>query len=132
MHRLSFLAALLAAPVFAQPPGGSTDVARTAAPFIDEHTLVVARVDVTRLDIAAVLKLASLVAGQGEEGGDAAPGIRANVKKLLAAGGKEVFVTYGPGDFPNLPCLIVPAPDDPAAQKTIGEMLAQLYVQFDK
>ena len=59
MRRLPLLAALaLAAPVVAQP---SADFARTAAPFIDEHTLVVARVDVTRVDVESVLKLAALV-----------------------------------------------------------------------
>jgi hypothetical protein len=133
MPRLPLLAALVvAAPTVAQPPGAPADFARTAAPFIDENTLAVARVDLARLDIDAALKLAALFAGEGDEPGDAAPGIRANVKKFVTAGGTDVFVTYGPGDFPNLPALIAPAPDDRAAQKAIGELLASLYPQFDK
>jgi hypothetical protein len=132
MRRLSLLAFVLAAPAFAQPPGvGSADVARTVAPFIDEHTLVVGRVDVARVDVETVLKLAALVSGEVEDAGEMAGAVRGLVKRFTEAGGKDVLLTYGSGDFPNLPCLIVPAPDDPANQKAIGELLAGLYARAD-
>src|SRR5689334_14582749 len=106
MSRLPLLAALLvAAPAAAQAPA---DVAKTAAPFIGEHTMVVARVDVTRVDVDAVVKLAALLSGEGDEIREAANAVRGHVKKFTAAGGTDVLVTYGPGDFPNLPALIAP------------------------
>jgi len=133
MRRLCLLALLLAAPAFAQPEVG-TGFDKTAAPFIDEHTLVVARVDVAHVDLETVLKLAAAVVGEGEsdEVGQAAVAVRAGVQRFLKAGGTDVFLTYGPGDFPNVPCLIAPAPDKADARKAIGELLVGLFRQIDK
>src|SRR5262245_23467910 len=133
MRRHCLFFALLAAPTFAQP-GVGTGFDKTAAPFIDEHTLVVARVDVAHVDLETILKLAAAVVGDGE--GDAfdqaAVAIRAGVQRFLKAGGTNVFLTYGPGDFPNVPCLIAPAPDSANARKAIGELLVGLFKQIDK
>jgi len=128
MRRLTLLALAVAAPAFAQPPARET--ASVAAPFIDEHTLVVARVDVSRLDVETVLKLAAAIMGEGDEIGEAADAVRASVKKFVQAGGKDVFLTYGPGDFPHLPCLIAPAPE--GAHKAVGELLVGLFKEANK
>src|SRR4051794_7809899 len=123
MRRLTLLLVVVAAPAFAQPP--ARESVSVAAPFIDEHTLVVARVDVSRVDVETVLKLAAAVLGNGDEIGEAADAVRASVKKLVQAGGKDVFLAYGPGDFPHLPCLIAPAPG--GAHKAVGELLVGLF-----
>jgi Protein of unknown function (DUF1559) len=127
MRCLTLLALVAAAPAFAQPPARETP---NYAPFIDEHTLVVARVDVSRVDVETVLKLAAAVVGEGDEVGEAADAVRASVKQFLQAGGRDVFVTYGPGDFPNLPCLIAPAPE--GAHKAVGDQLVGLFKAADK
>jgi hypothetical protein len=128
MRRLTLVALVVAAPAFAQPPVRET--ASVAAPFIDEHTLVVARVDVSRLDVETVLKLAAAVMGEGDEVGEATAAVRASVKKFVQAGGKDVFLTYGPGDFPNPPCLIAPVAE--GSHKAVGELLVGLFKEADK
>ena len=45
MYRLFLLVLLLASPAFAQPGAQLRSFAETAAPFIDEHTLIVVRID---------------------------------------------------------------------------------------
>src|SRR3954454_20545184 len=126
MRRLTLLALVVAAPAFAQPAREAPNY----APFIDEHTLVIARVDVSRVDVETVLKLAAAVLGEGDEVGEAADAVRASVKQFLKAGGRDVFVTYGPGDFPHLPCLIAPAPE--GAHKAIGDQFVGLFKAADK
>jgi hypothetical protein len=126
MHRLSILAFILATPAFAQPPGRDAFDPATAAPFVDEHTLVVARVDLTRVDVETVLKLAHAVAGD-EIGGQAADEVRAFVREFGRRGGTNVFLTYGPSDFPNLPCLIIPASAKPDDQKLLAQLFVDLY-----
>ena len=125
MPRLPLLALLLAAPAFAQPPGRAPSVADTAAPFIDEHTLVVARVDLTRVDVETVLKLAA--AFSGEDDGESTGEVRALVQEFARRGGKDVLLPYGPGDFPHLPCLIVPAPDGAEARTSLAQLFLDLY-----
>src|SRR5205823_10566675 len=125
MRRLSLLLLLLAGPAFAQPPGGVPSFAKLAAPFIDEHTLVVVRVDLTRADLESALKVAAAVRGDGEEMGEAAREVRAWVREFVRRGGTDVFFTYGAADFPHLPCLIVPAFGAPD-----GALLAQLFLDL--
>src|SRR5688572_20124281 len=127
MRRLSLLFLLLATPAFGQPPGEARNFVRLAAPFIDEHTLVVVRADLTRVDIESVLKMATAVLGEGEEVGEAAREVRAWVQEFARRGGKDIFLTYGAGDFPHLPCLIVPAHADPDAQKHLAQLFLDTY-----
>ena len=99
MQRLSLLAFLLAAPAFAQPGREPLTFAHTAKPFIDEHTLVVVRVDMSRVELDTILKLAAGILGDGEDAGDPIPTIRGWVNGFLKQGGKDVFITYGEGIF---------------------------------
>jgi Protein of unknown function (DUF1559) len=126
MRRLSLVSLLLAAPAFAQPAGAKTTFTDVAAPFIDEHTLVVARADVSRIDLDTLLKLFVAVTGEGAVGEDPA-GIKGWVKEFVRSGGRDVFVTYGPADFPNLPALIVPAPADAKARETLTGLVRAIF-----
>jgi hypothetical protein len=116
----------VAVPAFAQPPGEARSFARTAAPFIDEHTLVVARVDVSRVEVDTVLKLAVTVLG-AEEVGEMTPAVKAWVNEFVRLGGRDLFFTYGPADFPNLPCLVAPAPDNAEARSALGKHLLAAF-----
>jgi hypothetical protein len=132
MRRLSVLALLFAAPAFAQPPGEVRSFAQTVAPFIDEHTLVVVRVDVTRVDLDPIFKVVAALLGDGDEVGEGVTAVRAWVKEFTKRGGNDVFLTYGAGDYPNLPCLIAPAPADEASRKALAELLLLAFKETGK
>ena len=123
--RVALVGLVLAAPAFAQPVGRAT-FAATAAPFIDEHTLVVVRADLTRVDVETVLKLGRAVAGEDSDVATAADEVRAWVREFGRRGGRDVFVTYGPADFPHLPCFLVPAPAE-ATRKPLAQLFLDLY-----
>src|SRR5262245_25301303 len=131
MHRLSFLAVLLTAPAFARP-GQPHSFAQTAAPFIDEHTLIVVRVDVNRVELDPVFKFATAILGNDDEVGDGIKNVRAWVRQFSSRGGNELFFTYGAGDYPNLPCIIAPARGDEALQKDLAELLVLAFKQTGK
>jgi len=131
MRSIAFFALLFGVPAYAQIPRGDSTFAHTAAPFIDQHTMVVVRVDVSRVDLDTVLKLAAALLGDGEEVGDAVPAVRAWVTEFTKKGGKDLFFTYGAADFPHLPCLIAPAPDD-ASRKALSELLLTLFKESNK
>lgn len=125
--RIAFFALLFALPALAQVPGEQSSLAKTAAPFIDEHTLVVVRVDISRAEVDSVLKLAAPIFGEGDVAGEKVAAIKRWVKEFTQAGGKDIFLTYGPGDFPNMPCLIVEAPNNEASRKAVTEKLLVAY-----
>jgi len=123
--RFTLLAVLLAAPAFAQLPGRET-ASNTAAPFVDEHTLVVVRADLSRVDVETVLKIGRATAGEDADVTAAADEVRAWVREFARRGGKDVFVTYGPADFPHLPCLLIPAPAE-ASRQPLAQLVLDLY-----
>src|SRR5262245_52110105 len=122
----------LSAPAYAQLPGEGSSFGSTAAPFIDEHTLVVARVDLSRADVDSAFKLAIPFIGEGEDGGEVVAGIKRWVKSYVQEGGKDIFLTYGPGDFPNKPCFITQSPEKEATRKILTEKLLTAYRLFGK
>jgi hypothetical protein len=125
--RLTLLSLLLAAPAFAQPIGrGPANFAATAAPFIDEHTLVVVRADLTRVDVETALKLGRALAGEESDVATAADEIRSWLREFGRRGGKDVFITYGPSDFPHLPCFLIPAPVE-VNRKPLAQLFLDLY-----
>jgi hypothetical protein len=123
MRRLSLLLAIVASPVVAQPAGEVVSFGHTASPFIDEHTLVVVRVDVSRVDVETVLKLALPIIGNDDDGAETLKTIRTWVKEFNKVG-KDVFFSYGAGDFPNAPCLIARAPADEAGRERLAALLS--------
>src|SRR5690242_12609544 len=98
MFRSALLLALLASPAFAQP-GGAADSAsaKTVAPFIDEHTLVIVRIEIPRVNIDATLKLAAALVGNAEDMSELSKSLKAWAKRFAASGGKDIFLTYGAG-----------------------------------
>src|SRR5262245_64864298 len=126
MRCFSLLSLLLAAPAFAQAPGAKPTFFEVAAPFIDEHTLIVARADVARIDLDTLLKLFVAIAGE-DAAEETVPAVKNWVKSFVASGGRDLFLTYGPGDFPNTPALIVPAPADRKARDTLGTLVQTLF-----
>src|SRR5262249_40706453 len=132
MYRLSLVVLLLAAPAFAQPGGQLRSFAETAAPFIAEPTLIVGRVDVTRVELDPVFKFATAILGSNDEVGEWIKTVRAWVRQFSNRGGTDLFFTYGAGDYPNLPCLIAPARGDEASRKALAELLLLGFKQTGK
>jgi Protein of unknown function (DUF1559) len=130
MRTLPVIALFLAVPAFAQP--GAASFSKQASPFIDEHTLVVVRVDVSHLDVDTVVKLATNFLGNGDEVGDTIKDAKSWVKEFTALGGKDLLLTYGAADFPNLPCILAPAPQKETDQKKLGELLVFLFKDTGK
>ncbi len=124
MLRSALVALFLAVPAVAQVPGHDKSFAEQAAPFIDEHTLVYVRVDVSRLDVETLLKLASVL-GDKDSVNEVAPNVRKWVAEFVKKGGRDVFLTYGPGDYPYFPTMIVPVPG-PAGQE-LGDLMVALF-----
>jgi hypothetical protein len=122
MRTLSLLALLLTVPAFAQP-GAARTTAQITSPFIDEHTLVVVRIDVARVDVDTVLKLATTVIGEGDGANETIADVRLWVKEFTKRT-KDLYLTYGPGDFPNTPCLFAEGPKDEAGQLELARILS--------
>ena len=131
MGRACLIALVFASPAVAQPAGEAAPFSRLATPFIDEHTLVVARVDLTRLDLDTVFKLAVPIAGD-DAVREAAPAVKGWLAELVRLGGRDLFLTYGPADFPNLPCLIAAAPADASAREAVGKHLVKAFAALGK
>jgi hypothetical protein len=132
MRYLSLPIFLISTSAFAQLPGEPFSFAKTATPFIDEHTLVVVRVDVSRVDVDTVLKLALPIVGDGQDAGEMVQAVKKWVKEFTQLGGKDLFFTYGAADFPNVPCLIAPAPEKEAARKAMAEKLIAVFAHAGK
>jgi hypothetical protein len=120
MHKpLALLLTLtLALPAF----GADKDArAKTIAPYLDEQTIAVARLDVTKLDGGAVT---ALLTDLGGAPADDAADVKARAGRWLAAfgkaGGKEVFVVFSLADFPDYPFVLVPLGEGADAKALAG------------
>jgi hypothetical protein len=106
MHRLIALSLtlLLAWPVAAQEKAGSAKAARAVAPYLDEDVVAVVHIDLSRIDLDALVdRLAKLgdfdkehIAKIKEEGGE-------KLTALRGAGIREVFVVTRMDGFPHGP-----------------------------
>src|SRR5262245_510609 len=97
--------------------------AKLIAPFLDEETVAVARVDLTRIDgdvfvekVAEPVKEEELEARKKE--------VRAWLKGFKAAGGREMYLLYGIDEFPGEPTVVVPLGDG-ADAKALARLLGE-------
>src|SRR3954451_14858884 len=95
--------------------------ARFLAPFLDDQTFAVARVDLGRLDVVAFLttvgRLAKLPEKDSQRSGESIGGWVAKIKR---AGGREVYVVLNLNDFPDAPFFLVPLAQDADARALAG------------
>src|SRR5260370_1517962 len=116
-----------AAPAAAAEKAAAAGLARTAAPYLDDRTVLVAHVDAGRLDADTLVD--ALVAVTGVEAREAAglrQGLAAAVEEFRKAGGKDFYVVYSLADLLEGPFVIVPGGDGldvPALGKLFGELL---------
>jgi Protein of unknown function (DUF1559) len=100
--------------------------AKAVAPFLDEQTIAVGHVDLTRVDVSAIAEKASEYAKLTEE---EVAGPKKKVGDWLAAwtkaGVRELYVVVSLADIPGLPPLVVVPLEEGADAKSIGEALGR-------
>jgi hypothetical protein len=121
--------ALLLLPLTLALPGGAGGDkfdpearARALAPYLDEQTLAVLRIDLSRPDAEAVaLKIAEFTWAPGDAV-DRKPQVRKWIADFTRAGGKEIYFLFAVGDLFEAPLIV--APLDPGAKsKEIAALL---------
>lgn len=110
MYRIStvMLVLSLALPAAAADKFDAEARARTIAPFVDEQTVIVAHVDLTRIDADALSDWAVENGGlEKKEIEEFRRGLRGLLSAFALAGGKEIYVIFSLSDVPPGPPLVV-------------------------
>lgn len=76
------------------------------APYVDDNTFLVGRIDVTRLPIDAVVQRLEQFAGKARGGEDMV--LRQAHRAFVQSGGKHFYVLLNVADGPGEPLLVVP------------------------
>jgi hypothetical protein len=103
------------------PPVEKVDVesrAKTIAPFLDEQTVAIVHVDVSRINVDAIGDLLTKFASATNFQAEAVKvTLKEQVANFLKAGGKEAYLVVSAADLPEAPFLVVPIPSgvDPKA-----------------
>jgi hypothetical protein len=121
---------ILAAPSLADNKKFDAEArARAVAPFLDEQTIAVGHLDLTRVDVDAIV-------GMLAEYGKLDPGELAGPKKLVGdslaawtkAGAREMFVVVSLTDMLGQPPFVVIPLEEGADAKAIGEALSRSHL----
>jgi hypothetical protein len=126
MHRYALLLLPL---LLALPAGAGGDKfdaearARALAPYLDEQTLAVLRIDLARPDVEAIaLKIAEIASVPGDPT-DRSPQVRKWLADFTRAGGKELYLLFAAGDFFDAPLVVAPLAAE-ARGKEIAALLS--------
>jgi Protein of unknown function (DUF1559) len=116
-----FAASPLAA---ADPKFDAAEAAKKLAPFVDQHTFIVARLDARQLELSALLALIEPMLPIDDEAKNVARNtLKAWQNDFTKKGGREIYVVYGASDFPQQPCLLTPIAESPNERNDLGELL---------
>jgi hypothetical protein len=110
MYRITAaaLALALTLPAAAAEKFDPESLAKAIAPFLDEQTLGVAHLDLTRIDTDALLdKLAEAGKLEAGEIAETKRELRGWLAGLTRAGGKELYVVFSLADLPTQPPFVV-------------------------
>ncbi len=138
MYRMAALPLLLLlpAPLLSAEPRPEARAA-AVAPFLDEQTVAVARLDLTRIDLAAALqwvaKAGRLKAEQAqylEETFDLGA-VKRVLGGLTGAGARDLYLVFSLEDVPQTPFVVVPVPEGGDAAK-VREQLQKIVSQYQK
>jgi hypothetical protein len=124
----SFL--LLSLPLFAQPVADNKSA--VVAPFLDDQTLLVARLDVRQIDPTALVNtLSRLAPPDDQEFTKELAGLegsaKAAVQMLATAGVSELFAVISLADFPKEPVFIVAPLKSGSDSAAAGKAMQQLF-----
>jgi prepilin-type processing-associated H-X9-DG protein len=119
---LCVLAIACANPVFADELKLEAS-AQAVAPYLDEQTLAIAHVDVTRLDVEAIL---SALRESGNLDVEDVAFMKARLAPWVAdfthARAKDLYVVFSLADYPRTPFFIIPL-----TEHTSGDVLVRLF-----
>jgi hypothetical protein len=105
--------------------------AQILAPFVDDQTVGIIRIDATRIDDAKVRELLKALSGGNEEKGEHAEAMLAWLPPFVKAGGKELYLVVGLANFSSDPYFaIAPVPAGADAQ-AIKQALAGIPIFQD-
>jgi hypothetical protein len=94
------------------------------APYVDDNTFLVGRIDVARLPIDDLIRRLEQIVGKAP-GGDANE-LRQAHGTFTRNGGKELFVLLNVGDGPNEPLIVVPL-GGAADSDALADSLTKLF-----
>jgi hypothetical protein len=138
MYRMAALPSLLLLPALLLS-GESRPETRAAAvaPFLDEQTIALAHLDLTRIDLAATVKWVAeagrLKAGQAqylEETFDLGA-VKRVLGELTRAGARDFYLLFSLEDVPQTPFVVVPVPEGGDAGK-IRDQLQKILSPYRK
>src|SRR6516162_5396365 len=97
--------------------------AQAIAPYLDEQTVVVAHIDVSVLNLDAIL---AAIPGVSKRDADELAALKTNVAPWLAdftnAGAKELYIVFSLADYRGTPFVIVPT-----SERTNADVLVRLF-----
>ena len=128
VKKLTVVAVALLAVAPALADEGKANARATAiAPFVDEQTLLVVHVDVTRIDADRLsAKLTEFAKFDDAEAGGAKTAVGSWVANFTKAGGKDFYAVVSLADWPQaVPFFVVPTGDD-----TDAGSLSKLFQPF--
>jgi hypothetical protein len=119
-----FLAIASANGVFAdEPKFDAKSRAQAITPYLDEQTVVVAHIDVSVLNLDAIL---AAIPGVSKRDADELAALKTNVAPWLAdftnAGAKELYIVFSLADYRGTPFVIVPT-----SERTNADVLVRLF-----
>jgi len=129
-------------PISAAEKSASALQLQTVGPFIDSQTFAVGRVDVTRLNIDAIvdkfLSIASDFVGEddkkmmAEQLGEFRQEAKQRIGKFTKAGVKEIYAVFSLSDFPFF-FIVVPTPKDIDSQSLslLTDVIDSMRKEFD-
>lgn len=134
MHKfpLFFLAFLIVAPANAADAKFDADAcAVTIAPYLDEQTVAVARIDLTRIDFDKItVRLIELGKLEARDKDALTTGLRSWLPDLLKTGAKEMYIVFTLDDLPAVPFVVVPL-EGKVEDKAVSAALRESKL-FDK
>jgi hypothetical protein len=117
MHKSLALTLALAVALPAAAADSADARARAVAPYIDDQTFAVARLDLGKADADA---LVTIFRALGQADPDEAPDVKRWLGDFRKAGGKELYFVFTLADAPHIPFVIAPLGEGADAKAIAG------------
>src|SRR5271168_1526759 len=105
------LVLLLASACLTSPPtaNGTGQGGRGAAiaPFVDDQTFAIVRIDTTRVDVPKLMEMLKSLSGGYDERGEHAASLLSWIPSFVKAGGKELYLVSGLADLSQRPFFAI-------------------------
>jgi hypothetical protein len=127
---LQTLALLFASVCLTSPPTANAagqDIRGAAvAPFVDDQTFAVVRIDTTRVDVPKLVEMLKSLSGGFDESVEHAAALLAWIPAFVKAGGKELYLVSGLADLSQGPFFTIVPLNDEADAQSVLDVLGKL------